>query len=180
MGATLSASQLTLTLFSVTQNATADLAGQFTYHTALQSVPAAKYGAPLTAGQSPEMNELLTGRLMGLQNITPNPPALTPSGTGLLAVDVATAFTYDVVDEGETNHLPLTTVSPVASPSPQPSDNTCVTIAATMMTADVIAQRAAIFEALQLYGVNPRTNGSVTTFSSNPGNYLSGNPLVAA
>lgn len=180
MNATLSSSVITLTLYSETESATSDFAGTFDYEQSLQAVPAAKYGQPLPSGQDPEMNEQLPGRLMGLSNITAKPPTLTPSGSDLLAIDVATAFLYFVVDSGDDNYLPLSTQPPAAAEEPQVDPDILATITSTMTDATVVAQRTALFQALQAYGVNPQTNGDVTTFAANPGNYLVSNPLVTA
>lgn len=180
MNATLSSSVITLTLYSDTESATSDFSGTFDYDQSLQSVPAAKYGPPLPSGQDPEMNEQLPGRLMGLSNITAKMPTLTPSGSDLLAINVAAAFTDEVVDSTDTNYLPLSTQPPAATEEPQTDPNILATITSTMTDATVVAERAAIFQALQAYGVNPQTNGDVATFAANPGNYLVGNPLITA
>ena len=155
-----------------------DLAGDFEFDFSCQSVPAAKFGKPLASGEDPEPNALLTHRLLGLENVTPKTPTLTPSGDKTLDVDVATAFTYDVIDQGNTKQLPLQTGSPPVGPVPQVDKNALNEIKSTLMDSAVVDTRNAVFSALLQYGIDPVTNGTLNTFASDPAIYLNGNPYV--
>jgi hypothetical protein len=154
------------------------LAGDFDFDFALLSVPAAKWGKPVPNGQDPEMNELLDGRLLGLANITPKAPTLTPAGANALDIDITTAFTYDTVDEDNTDHLPLVAGQTPIGPVPQVDAQVLHRIQTTLMDTGVVATRNAIYGALLSYGVDPATNGTLNTLAGDPGAYLTGDPLV--
>jgi hypothetical protein len=176
MGAVLTASIFTIAMTDQAGNP-CNLPGIFDNAPALSTLPAAKWGQPLAAGQQPELNTMLPGCLMGLNNLTPTMPTLSPVGPDALDIDVATAFTYDVVDEGSTDHLPLQPIVPDV-PLPQASSNALQEIAQTLMQPGQILARQAIFEALQGYGVAPGTNKPLRNLAANPGAYLSANPLL--
>lgn len=181
MKTTLSVSALSIRL-SLSDGTAYDLAGAFDFDLALSKVPAAKWGQPLPPGQSPEMNTLLDGRLLGLANIQPKPPALTPAGDQALVFDLATAFAYDVVDADapySPNWLPLQSAAAPAGAVPQTDEQIVQAIQSTLMDSTVVATRDAIFAALQLYGAGPATNGSLSALAADPGAYLIGDPLVA-
>ena len=180
MKATLSTSVLTIGLQSDEENTVYDLAGDFDFDEALASVPAAKWGKPVPSGQDPEMNELLDGRLLGLANITPKAPTLTPAGPDALDIDITTAFTYDTVDEDNTDHLPLVVGQKPTGPVPQVDAQVLQTIHTTLMDTGVVTTRTAIYAALLEYSVDPVTNGTLNTLASDPGAYLTGDPLVVA
>jgi hypothetical protein len=180
MDATLSASVFTITLTDNTTNSTFDLAGRFDFDLACRSVEAAKFGKPL-GGKTPEPNELLPHRLMGIENVTPKAPILTPSGDGLLKIDIAMAFTYDVVDAQppyDPYHLPLSTAAKPSGPVPHVDANALAEIQNTLMNAAVVQIRNEIFAAVNLFGINPITNGSLSAYAVNPGAVLAGNPLI--
>lgn len=179
MKATLSASVFTIGLQSDDDNAVYDLAGDFTFDLALAGVPAAKWGKPIPSGQKPEPNESLAGRLLGLTNITPKAPTLTPAGAGALDIDIKTAFTYDTVDEDNTDHLPLVAGQTPAGPVPHVDARVLHTIQTTLMNANVVTTRNAIYAALLSYGVAPATNGALKTLAGDPGAYLTGEPLLS-
>jgi hypothetical protein len=176
MGAVLTSSIFTITMTNQ-DGTTYDLGGDFDHEPVLSSLPVAKWGQPLAPGQQPEPNAQLPGCVMGLQKLTPKMPALTPSGDDALDIDVATAFTYDVVDAGSTDHLPLQPLVPHV-PLPQVSANALQQIAQTLMQPEQVAARDAIFVALQGYGIAPSTNGDLSNLAANPGAYLSANPLL--
>ena len=181
MKTTLSTSVLSIRL-SESGGAAYDLAGAFDFELALSKVPAAKWGQPLGPGQCPEMNSLLSERLLGLANIQPKLPGLTPAGADALAFDMSSAFGYDVVDAQapySPNWLPLQSAAAPAGVVPQAGDQSIATIQATLMDETVVATRNAIFAALQLYGVGPATNGGLSTLAADPGAYLVGAPLIA-
>jgi hypothetical protein len=176
MNAVLSSSVLTITM-ALQDGTIYDLAGKFDNEPALSSVPAAKWGQPLPAGQSPEPNTLLTGYLMGLDNLTPRMPALTPNGANALDVDVATALAYDVVDRDSPDHLPLQPGVPHV-PLPQMSGTALQEIAQTMMQLEQISARSDIFAALQGYGIAAGKNGELWNLAATPGAFFSDNPLL--
>lgn len=180
MKATLSASVLTIGLQYDNDHTVYDLAGDFIFDFALTGVPASKWGKPIPSGQNPEPNELLAGRLLGLANITPKAPTLTPAGADALDIDIKTAFTYDVVDEDNTDHLPLVAGQTPTGPVPQVEAQVLHTIQTTLMNANVVTTRNAIYAALLSYGVDPATNGTLNRLASDPGVYLTGEPLVTA
>jgi hypothetical protein len=180
MDATLSASVFKITLTDDTTHSTFDLAGRFDFTLACRPVEAAKFGRPL-GNKPPEPNELLPNRLMGLENVTPKAPVLAPSGAGLLEIDVAAAFTYDVVDNTPPHdpyHLPLSTATQPSGPVPHVDANVIPKIEHTLMNPVVVRVRNEIFAALSLFGINPMTNGSLGVYAANPGGVLAGNPLV--
>jgi hypothetical protein len=176
MNAVLASSVFTITM--VNQDGSPyDLNDKFDNDPALSSVPAAKWGQPLPPGQAPEPNTLLAGCLMGLNNLTPKMPALTPSGAGLLDVDVATAFAYDVVDRDSTDHLPLQPIVPDV-PLPQVSSNSLQTIEQTLMQPEQIAARQDIFAALQGYGIAAGKNGELWNLAAGADAFFTDNPLL--
>jgi hypothetical protein len=181
MNVVLTSSVFTVTLTLDDDSSTYDLAGKFSCEVALGSVPAAKWGAPLQPNADPEMNTLLTGRLLGLQNIAPNAPTLTPSGSDILYIDVENAFTYDTVDqEGaySPQQLPLQAGATPVGVVPQVSGQALQQIQSSLMQSTQVSARNDIFAALQGYGVDPGTNGTLTNFAGDPGAFLSGNPMM--
>jgi hypothetical protein len=182
MKATLSSSVVTVTLTRKGDPppGTFDLAGAFDHDIAIASVPAAKWG-PVLKGTDPEPNELLTGRYMGLEKITPKAPVLTPSGDNALNIDVTAAYAFDVVDNEDPynpNHLPLQPgISPTA-PVPGTDGDAVNKIKDKLMNPDVVTARNEIFAALSEFGVNAGTNGSLDVFAANPKAVLTGNPFI--
>jgi hypothetical protein len=182
MKATLQSSVFTVELVDEDTNADYDLAGDFDFDKACNYVPAAKWGKPLAGGQDPEPNALLANRLLGLENIKPRQEILTPSGDQLLDIDVATAFTYDVVD-GEVPfnpcHLPLSVQASAVAAVPSVDAGALDKIKSTLMSAAAVGARNSIYSALQRYGIDPVTNGSLDKLATDPGAVLTGNPMVA-
>jgi hypothetical protein len=168
--------------FSQTYN----LVGDFDFDLSCHPVPAAKWGAPLAAGQDPEMNALLPGRLLGLENITPKQPVLTPSGALALDIDITQAFTYDIVDDPldknlpDPYHLPLVPNQTPSGPVPAVSSGALDQIKKALMDAGVTAARGQLLAALQGYGFDPVTNSPMATLAADPGAVLVGNPLILA
>ena len=180
MNATLSTSVFTLTLTDNVTHSTFDLAGRFDFDLVCRKVEAAKYGRPL-GEKPPEPNELLPNRLMGIENVTPKAPVLTPSGTGLLKIDIATAFIYDTVDDEppyNPHHLPLSTSEKPSGPVPHVDPDAIKNIHDTLMNAGVVQVRNEIFAAVNLFGINPITNGALDIYAANPGAVLADNPLI--
>lgn len=157
-------------------------AEKFDYEPLLASVPAAKWGQPLAADAEPEMNQLLEGRLMGIREVTPKEPTLTPSGEEALSMDVETTFTFDPVDPTSREHLPLSpaAAAPQAVPTVDTATEEFSTVASTLMAGNVVTARTAVFEALGSLGVDARTNGDLTTYAGDPGAYLTDAPLLGA
>ena len=182
MKATLASSVLSITVTDE-QNAVYDLNSNFDLDLAYSTVPAAKWGAPLSDGQDPEFDSLLAGRLMGIQNATPKAPALTPSGDDALAVDVASSLTFDTVNEESpysTNYLPLDPAQTPSGSMPQVDAESLTKIQTTLMDVGVAGLRTQIFAALQQYGADPLTNGGLTILATNPAAVLAGDPLILA
>jgi hypothetical protein len=138
-------------------------------------VDAAKWGDPLQ-GADPEPNTQLPRRLLGIANVRPKQPVLTPAGP-TLTVDVAQAFTWDVVDENP-DHLPLSPAEQPAGPVPKAQGDSQTLIGSTLMDPGVQATRAALFQALRGLGMDPGTDGPLTAFAADPGLVLYGDPLV--
>ncbi len=183
MKATLQSSVLTVELVDEDTNADYDLAGDFDFDKACKYVPAAKWGRPLAGGQDPEPNALLANRLLGLENIKPRQETLTPSGDQLLDIDVATAFTYDVIDQEvpfNPYHLPLSVRDSAVADVPQVDAGALDKIKSTLMSAASVGARNSIYSALQRYGIAPVTNGSLDKLATDPGAVLTGNPMVAS
>ncbi len=183
MRATLASSTLQVSLENNDDGTAHDIAAAFDFIPSLQQVPAAKWGAPVAAGSQPEPNALLPGRLMGLTGITAKAPALLPSGTGLLAIDLDTSFTFDVVDEEQpytSDHLPLSTAATPSNKPPVPDPAILGDIQVSLMDASVATTRSAVFAALQTMGVAAATNGSLAILAGSPGAWMTGAPLLAS
>ncbi len=180
MNANLSASVFTLTLTDNTTHSTFDLAGKFDFDLAWRPVEAAKYGRPL-GGKTPDPNELLPKRLMGIENVTAKPPVLTPVGNAILRIDIARAYTYQTVDNQPPytpRHLPLSTAEKPSGQVPHIDPNAIVRIQETLMKDDVVRMRNEVFAAVNLFGINPITNEPLSIYAANPGAVLAGNPLL--
>lgn len=180
MGVILASSVFTVKLTLEDDNSTYDLAGKFSCKPALAKVPAAKWGPPLGAADDPEMNALVPDQLMGLENITPLPPTLTPP-EGTLEIDVEHAFTFDTVDQGgiyTPGHLPLKVGQTPVDKPPQVAAATLQQIGASVTQPAQVGVRNDIFAALRNYGVDPGTNGPLVNFAADPGAYITGNPML--
>lgn len=181
MRTTLSDFVFTITLTDTDSGQTYDLPGGFDVEVAGAAVPEAKWGPPLGPNEDPNYNKQLPSRLLGLKNIRPKAPMLTPSGDATLDIHVREAFTYDVVDEQvpyHPFHLPLKTGASPIDTAPQ-VENTLSGIKSSLMSAQVVAARASILTLLKQYGVDALTNGDLTWLAGDPGMYLNGNPLLA-
>ena len=181
MKATLSSSAVTITLTLDDDNTTYDLAGKFSFDILMSKVPAAKWGKPLPGRKDPEPNTLLNGRLLGIENVTPLDPVLTPNGDGLLSIDITTAYTYDIIDDEAPftpNNLPLDTSASPVGPGPQVDGGSLQKIQSSLMDQKIITARNTIFTTLQQFGINAMTNGSLGTFAQNPAAVLTGNPFI--
>jgi uncharacterized protein DUF6603 len=179
MKATLSKSVLSVTVNDDDHQKVVTFADDFTYQPTLAGVPAAKFGQPLADNEDPKMNELLDGRLLGVQNVTPKGPTLTPAGPDALSMDVDTTFTYDTVDRTDADHLPLAPGAP--APQKPPVVDTATefsTVKSTLMNANVVTNRGDVFAALQTLGVDAGTDGDLTAFAADPGAYLTDDPLL--
>jgi hypothetical protein len=183
MAATLSKSALSVTAYDDDFGTphVMPFATDFDYQPIVTSVPAAKWGQPLPPNTDPEMNELLPERLMGIQDVTPKGPTLTPAGAGALSMVVETTFTYDVVDKDSPHHLPLSpsATAPQAVPAVDTAEEFS-TVKGTLMSAPVVHARDDVFSALKTLGVDAGTNGSLATFAAEPGAYLTDDPLLGA
>jgi hypothetical protein len=161
-----------------------DLVSDFDFEFSCHPVAAAKWGAPLPSGQDPEMNAMLPGRVLGLENITPKQPVLTPAGALALDIDITQAFTYDIVDDPEDTtlpdpyHLPLVSQQSPVGPVPQVNTNALDEIKQALTDTGVTAARALLLNTLQGYGFDPVTNSPMTTLAADPGAVLVGNPLI--
>jgi hypothetical protein len=179
MRATLASSVFSIKMRDDDYGKTYDLADLCDYTPACHSVPAAKWGKPLDKGQDPEPNELLPGRLLGIENIMPKPPVLSPAGDALLEIDVPSAFTYDVVDKDDSHHLPLAPAPDVTAPVPDAKAEVLLAIIkAGIMSDKTVKARSDIYSALVRIGVTPGTDGRLDALNENPGGVLVGNPLV--
>jgi hypothetical protein len=179
MKATLSKSILSVTVNDDDHKKVVTFADDFTYQPTLAGVPAAKFGQPLADDEDPKMNELLDGRLLGVKNVTPKGPTLTPAGADALSMDVDTTFTYDTVDQTDADHLPL--ARGAMAPQKPPVVDTATefsTVKSTLMNANVVTNRGEVFGALQTLGVDAGTNGALSTFAADPGAYLTDDPLL--
>jgi hypothetical protein len=163
-----------------------DMSGELDYTLSCHPVPAAKWGEPLAPGKDPEMNAMLPGRLLGLEQIKPKPPVLTPSGDLALDIDISKAFTYDIVDDPDSpnpphpDHLPLAPNQTPVGPVPAADSGAAAVIRRALTDEGVTASRARLLAALQGYGFNPVTNSPMTTFAANPAAVLVGSPLILA
>jgi hypothetical protein len=123
---------------------------------------------------------------MGVEKITPKQPALTPSGTLALNIDIAKAFTYDTVDEADESkhidpdHLPLAPGQTPVGPVPAVKANALDEIKQSLTSTTVTDARARLLSTLQGYGFDPVTNSPMTTLAKDPGAVLVGKPLILA
>jgi hypothetical protein len=181
MKATLSSSVFNITMMLDDDNMIYDLAGDFDFDVSCHAVPAAKWDKPLTDGQDPDPNKMLPGRLLGIENIKPKTPTLTPGGANSLDIDITTAFTdipVDAEDSYTPDHLPLKVGTAPVGPVPQTDAQALNKIAAALQNPDVTKARADIFQALQQYNIDPGTNGTLDLYASDPAAVLTGNPLL--
>jgi hypothetical protein len=177
MSTVLASSVLSVTLTDLDEGTVKDLSAACDFDWVTRAVDAAKWGDPLPAGSPPEPNTQLPGRLLGIANVRPKPPVLTPSSP-TLTVDVAQAFAWDVVDEENPDHLPLSPAEQPAGPVPQGGGDSQTLIGKTLMDPGVQATRTALFQALRGLGMDPGTDGPLTAFAADPGLVLYGDPLV--
>lgn len=178
MRATLSASVLTLAATGPLAQEVFALGTHLSFEPAYGPVPAAKWGAPLAPGAVPEPNELLSGRLLGLASLRAKDPVLTPSGEFALAIDMSTAYGYQIVDTGDTHHLPFDGSALVDVP-PRAESNARAVIARTIASAPTVAARTAVFDALRAFGFDPVTDGRLDALANDPWAALNGIPLIA-
>lgn len=175
MNTVLASSVLSITLTDLDEGTIKDLSAACEWDWVTRAVDAAKWGDPL-GGANPEPNTQLPGRLLGIANVRPRQPVLTPAGP-TLTVDVAQAFAWDVVDTNP-DHLPLSPAEQPAGPVPQAAGDSQTLIGTTLMDPGVQATREALFQALRGLGMDPGSNGPLTAFAADPGLVLYGNPLV--
>jgi hypothetical protein len=183
MKATLSDSTLTVSVHTLPDGATSDLAAMFDYDAAIQPVPAAKWGQPLGQDEPPEPNAMLKGRLLGVQNVRPKAPELTPSGDAALDVLVTDAPGYDTVDRAPGTPpptVPLESTAPPVRPAPLAAEGSTDVVHDTLADPSVIDVRNAIYQALQQLGSDPGANGPVDALAADPASYLNADPLLAA
>ena len=174
MAATLNASALNLTLTDDDVKEVYDLAASFDLTPSIVNTQAAKWGKPLN-GANPEKNAVLNGRLFGFQTIQPKLTTLSPSGNNALSIDIASAYTVDIVDQ-PTNYLPLSSSMQAPDPVPIVAQNACIQYIKPNINTSV---RTDIFNILvQEFGYNPQTNDDLTNFADNPGVWINGNPLI--
>jgi hypothetical protein len=181
MRTTLSSSVFNISLTLDDDNSTYDLAADFDFDVSCHPVLAAKWDKPLGDGQDPDMNKMLPGRLLGLENIKPKSTILTPSGTNLLEVDRASAFADIAVDNEEgysPNELPLNAEATPVGPVPAADAQALSKIGASLKDLNVIESRAAILTALQQFGIDPGTNDPLATYANDPAAVLVGTPLL--
>jgi hypothetical protein len=178
MKTTLSAALLTITLTDTLQGVVYDLAGKFDFSMALQQVPAAKWGRPVSNEQNPEMNTMLDGRLVGMENITPLLPTLTPLGAMALSIDITEAFTFITVDEGNDDQLPLVAGISPGGIVPQVDSGAVGKIQSLLMSDTTVLSRSSIFNALQNIGISAGVDGSLSVLAANPAAVLTGNPFI--
>ncbi len=187
MSNTLTSSTLSIELKLDDDHKVYDLASHFQVDDyVVHAVQAAKWGPPVPTKNNqptPEPNQLLPNRLMGLGHIRQQEPTLTPDP--VLQVAVKTAFTYDVVDDlpenvppYQTDHLPLAADAVAVGEVPHADPNAAGDIQASLDDAAVGKRRSDIFSALREYGVNPQTDNPPTAFAKDPAAYLNGNPLI--
>ncbi len=175
MAATLNASVLNVTLTDDDAQEVYDLAASFDLTPSIVNTPAAKWGKPLANGANPEKNAVLNGRLFGFQTIQPKLTALSPLGNNALSIDIAAAYTVDIVDQ-PTNYLPLSPSAQAPDPVPIVAQNACITYIKPNLNSSV---RTDIYNILvQDFGYNPQTNDDLTNFADNPGMWINGNPLI--
>jgi hypothetical protein len=178
MNTTLESSLLTVTLTNNDTGQIYDLIADFDLSPSIVGTQAAKWGLPLPAGASPEMNATLSGRLFGFQRIKPKFPTLSTP----LSIDIATAFTPLVVDQiapYQTDYLQLSPLATAQGKVPVVNDKALTDIAQSLQNPGITGIRNSVYDILvQQFGYDPVTNGDVSTFGANPGGWLNGEPLT--
>lgn len=145
----------------------------------LQAVPPAKWGNPETDLAVTDVSPL-PGRLMGLQNIHPLDPMLTPVSQGfpLLMIDVEQAFTYEQVDTTDgfdPNHLPLQALpDPPASQIFAEASALQNVVKTTLTQLATVQARRAVIEELSRLGFDAGEDGDLSALPE----AMIGNPLI--
>ena len=189
MGVSLSESTFVVLLELEDDESVYGIDTHFDYELVESPLPAAKWGITLD-GASPEANATVPNQLTGLYHVKPKKTVLAPlSGNDpALDLDIATAFTYDVVDDSQAypdftpNHLPLSPTAEADNTPPMAAANykaAMTDITAALSSSNVIDLREDIFSALAGFGINPNTNDPLSTFGKTPSNYLNGAPMLA-
>ena len=150
-----------------------DLAHDWVHAPATQDLPEAVWGpgAPPAKVVQPTS---IPGMAIGLTGVAPRPP--DPVTTG--AIDIPTAFTYFPINEAPAV-LPIDAAAPREVPPPVADDDALDRVAATIATAAAPA-RAALFAALQSFGVDPGVDGPLDLLAANPVGTYGANPLLGA
>jgi hypothetical protein len=94
---------------------------------------------------------------------------------------VATAFRYETVDDEppfDPYHLPLRPDAKPSGPVPHIDPHAIDKIRDTLMNPGVVLVRNEVFAIVNVFGINPITNGSLKTYAENPAAVLAGDPLI--
>jgi hypothetical protein len=171
------ASKHIVTLTSLDDNKVQDL-NNWTYTQKTRGVPEALWGLPLPRGQTaPPQARVLPNQLVGLQNA--GVKFQLPSGPP--PINIATAFTYFMVDEGKSNNLPLSpTAEPPASGQPERSDGSLEVIQNSLMKDSIVTLRTQIYEAITGIGLKPGTDGTLDNLSQQAASAFEASPMLAS
>jgi len=143
-----------------------DLNDDWSWTQTTASVPEAVWGQPISKTATPAVAaKTLPGRFVGLDTI--KPPVQQAQGPDAIPLD---NLSYDQINKlDDESYLPFS--QPPQTGQPQASETSLQTIASTITKdSDVnspMANRAAIFAALNHLGVTPGANGDLTALSSN-------------
>lgn len=159
MGINCADSVLTLKLTDKAERAL-DLNDGWRKELKLQAVPAALWGKPIPAGDTPRpAADILRDRLVGLQKISRKFKA--PAGPAAIPLK---SLSYVTVNEGDEHHVPFPRAAETAGP--RASATSLKAIADTVALGSAAKNRADIFAALSALGYGAGRDGDMTALAS--------------
>ncbi len=138
------------------------------------SLPQAMWGDPVPSGQHPDINPQ-SSTVSGTVGVTMFPIARDQTGLGTPVMDIETVFEPMTINPQDESWLPL---SPTQQPTGQPPQeaNSFADIAQAN-TSTTVANRNALFQALQDLGINGWTNNPLPEMAASPGADFSDEPM---
>jgi hypothetical protein len=143
----------------------------------LRDVPAALWGTPLPEKTTPATPsaDTLPNRLVGVGGLSP----IAPQMTGPPSIALAN-LVYFPIDQNDSKYLPLSATDGGINRQPQVSPTSLQTIADTIASDGVVAQRNAIFAALASFGYDGGANGVTTEIRDNVNLSYANPPMLGA
>jgi hypothetical protein len=150
----------------------------WSYTQKTRGMPEALWGQPVPSGQSPPPQaNVLPHQLVGLQNagVTFQTPAGPPP------ISIQTAFTYYMVDQSQSDHLPISpSAQPPTTGQPQRSDQSLEAIQNSLMQSSIVTLRTQIYNAITSLDLNAGTNGTLNTLSQQATSAFEASPMLAS